>query len=146
MLKEITKKLTMKKTFFTTQLESFFDTISQEYQDLLHAKELEISLLKEKNAKLERDVENLVKIKHDLQAKLDAQRVKIQEKPSRPTSEATTHTPTATPERDAEVEELKAKIKKLQEYISRGASAYGEHLLNQKNEALIKEITEQIKR
>ncbi|HIP02056.1 MAG TPA: hypothetical protein EYG75_00905, partial [Campylobacterales bacterium] len=60
MLKEISKKLTMKKTFFVTQLESFFNTISQEYQEIISAKEVENSLLTEKLNKHELDIKNLV--------------------------------------------------------------------------------------
>ncbi len=147
MLEDVTKKLTMKKTFFTTQLESFFDAIGQEYQKLLHEKEVEISLLQEQNRKLSRDVENLVKIKHDLQTKLQLQREEIGrlEKELEAAMKSQVQTPLSTNDTE-EVKALKAKIKKLQEYIARGASAYGEHLMNQKSEAIVKEISEKIKK
>ncbi|OQX72508.1 MAG: hypothetical protein B6D59_08275 [Campylobacteraceae bacterium 4484_4] len=145
MLKDITKKLSMKKTFFTTQLESFFDAISQEYQNLLHEKEVENSLLKEQNRKYARDIENLVKIKHDLQTKLQMQREEIAR--LKKELETKEQSRISAPKSDSEeVAALKEKIKKLQEYISRGASAYGEHLMNQKSEEIVKEISEKIKK
>jgi tricorn protease-like protein len=86
MLKEISKKLTMKKTFFVTQLESFFNTITQEYQEIIGEKEIEISILQEKLNKQEKDIQNLVEIKGKLQKieEIDKKRIdSLQEEVSR---------------------------------------------------------------
>lgn len=162
MLKEISKKLTMKKTFFVTQLESFFNTISQEYQEIINAKEVENSILQEKINKLEQDVKNLVDIKNKLQKaeEIDKKRIEsLQEEVSRLrlSSDNTYNQNLANENRElkkrveskddsAELHELRAKVKQLQDFISKGATAYNDNLANQSSEKLIQEISESLKK
>ncbi len=162
MLKEISKKLTMKKTFFVTQLESFFNTISQEYQEIINAKEVENSLLQEKLSKHEIDVKNLVEIKNKLQKieEIDKKRIaSLQEEVSRlrQTSDNTYNQNLANENRElkkrvdskddsVELHELRAKVKQLQGFISKGATAYNDNLANQNSENLIREISKSLKK
>jgi len=162
MLKEISKKLTMKKTFFVTQLESFFNTITQEYQELINAKELENSILQEKLSKHELDIKNLVEIKYKLQKteEIDKKRIaSLQEEVNRLrlASDNTYNQNLADENRQlkkiveskddsAELNELKAKIKQLQGFISKGANAYNDNLANQSSEKLIQEISKSLKK
>ncbi|MCH9814493.1 MAG: hypothetical protein K0U47_11200 [Epsilonproteobacteria bacterium] len=162
MLKEISKKLTMKKTFFVTQLESFFNSIVQEYQEIINQKEIENSLLQEKIKKLEIDINNLVEIRNK-QAKtieIEAKRVtSLQEevKTLRQSSNSSYNKSLAQENRELkkqldseeeseELQELKAKIKQLQSFISKGATAYSENLANQNSEKLIQEINDSLKK
>jgi len=162
MLKEISKKLTMKKTFFVTQLESFFNTISQEYQEIINAKEVENSILMEKLKKQELDINNLIEIKNKLQKaeEIDKRRiVSLQEEVSRlrQSSDNTYNQNLANENRElkkrieskndsAELHELRAKVKQLQGFISKGANAYNDNLANQSSEKLIQEISESLKK
>ncbi len=162
MLKEISKKLTMKKTFFVTQLESFFNTISQEYQEIINAKEIENSILQEKINKQEQDVKNLVEIKNRLQKieEIDKKRIaSLQEEVSRLrlSSDNTYNQNLANENRElkkrvdskddsAELHELRAKVKQLQGFISKGATAYNDNLANQNSEKLIQEISKSLKK
>lgn len=162
MLKEISKKLTMKKTFFVTQLESFFNTISQEYQEIINAKELENSLLQEKLNKHELDIKNLVEIKNRLQKaeEIDKKRIlSLQEEVNRLrlTSDNTYNQNLANENRElkkrvelkddsAELHELRTKVKQLQGFISKGATAYNDNLVNQSSEKLIREISKSLKK
>jgi len=162
MLKEISKKLTMKKTFFVTQLESFFNTISQEYQEIISAKEVENSLLTEKLNKHELDIKNLVEIKNKLQKieEIDKKHIaSLQEEVGRLrlTSDNTYNQNLANENRElkkrvelkddsAELQELRAKVKQLQGFISKGATAYNDNLANQNSEKLIREISKSLKK
>jgi hypothetical protein len=162
MLKEISKKLTMKKTFFVTQLESFFNTITQEYQEVIKAKDVENSLSQEKLNKCEIDIENLVEIKNKLQksGELDKRQITtLQEEVTRlrQNSDNTYNQNLASENRELkkrveskddsqEVDQLKAKIKQLQGFISKGATAYNDNLANQSSEKLIREISESLKK
>ena len=162
MLKDISKKLTMKKTFFVTQLESFFNTISQEYQEVINAKDVENSLLIEKLNKHELDIKNLVEIKNRLQKieEIDKKHIaSLQEEVGRlrQTSDNTYNQNLANENRElkkrvdskddsAELTELRAKVKQLQDFISKGATAYNDNLANQSSEKLIREISKSLKK
>lgn len=162
MLKEISKKLTMKKTFFVTQLESFFNTITQEYQEIINAKEIENSLLQEKINKLELDVKNLVEIKNRQNKTIEIEQKRLESlqdevKNLRQSSDSSYNQNLARENRELkqqleskddseELAELKTKIKQLQGFISKGATAYNENLANQNSEKLIQEINESLKK
>ena len=162
MLKEISKKLTMKKTFFVTQLESFFNTITQEYQEVINAKDVENSLLIEKLNKHELDIKNLVEIKNRLQKieEIDKKRIaSLQEEVGRlrQSSDNTYNQNLLDENRElkkrvelkddsAELTELRAKVKQLQDFISKGATAYNDNLANQSSEKLIREISKSLKK
>jgi len=166
MLKEISKKLTMKKTFFTTQLDGFFNSITQEYQDAIHQIEVEKRVLQEKVIKLEQDVKNLVEIKnkYERSSSIDKRLIndykdnlantkqlsssaysqKLQQENQLLKDELEKLKKTQT--QPKEVEELKEKVKKLQGYLAKGVSAYNDNIITQKNEELIKEINESLKK
>jgi len=156
MIKEISKKLTMKKTFFVTQLESFFNTISQEYQELINAKEIENSILQEKVNKLELDVKNLVEIRRKLEKSeqiykkqiesMQAQTVTLRKSNSNIDQSIGLKNKIEAKDDTQELEKLKAKIKQLQGFISKGATAYSDNLANQKSEELIQEISQSLKK
>ncbi len=166
MLKEISKKLTMKKTFFTTQLEGFFNSITQEYQTIIHELEVEKRVLAEKITKLEKDVDNLVEIKKKYEKSDQIDKRRIKELQSSLASSKNVHSGAYTenlqqeneslkkalkdlkeaPRDDEETDALKAKIKQLQSYISKGASAYNDSLMSEKKEEIIKEISESLKK
>ena len=147
MLKEISKKLTMKKTFFITQLEGFFNAISHEYQEIIHQKELENSILEEKIAKCEKDIKNLVSIKEDLILKISEQDEYIKNLEKRVNqSQNENKGENFNLEHFQEVEKLKEQIQKLQNIISKGAKSYKDTLHNQNKEALIEEITKTLKK
>ncbi len=162
MVKEISKKLTMKKTFFVTQLESFFGTISQEYQEIVNQKEIENSILQEKLNKLELDVKNLVEIKKSLNKSAEIEKKRLESLQAeveklRQSSNNSYNQNLANENRElkkqleskddsSELFELKAKIKQLQSFISKGATAYGDNLANQKSEQLIQEISQSLKK
>ena len=166
MLKEISKKLTMKKTFFTTQLEGFFNSITQEYQDAIHEIEVEKRVLQEKVIKLEKDVQNLVEIKNKYERTSDidkrvindykdnlansrelsssAYSQKLQKENEILKSELEELKKTKSDPK--ETQELQDKVKELQGYLAKGVSAYNDNIITQKNEELIKEINESLKK
>ncbi len=162
MLKEISKKLTMKKTFFVTQLESFFNTITQEYQEVINTKEIENSILQEKNNKLEQDVKNLVQIKNSLTKKLEIEQKRVQSLQNevekiRQYSDNSYNQNLLEENRElkkrvdskdesTQLQELKTKVKQLQSFISKGANAYNDNLANQNSEKLIQEISRSLKK
>lgn len=162
MLKEISKKLTMKKTFFVTQLESFFNTITQEYQEIINQKEIENSILQEKLSKLEHDVKNLVEIKNNLTKKLEHEEKRVEKLQEevitlRESSSNEYNQNLAQENRELrqrlesgsdseELLALKERVKQLQTFISKGANVYNSNLANQKSEALIQEISESLKK
>jgi len=155
---ELSKKLSMKKTFFVTQLESFFNTISSEFQEKLNSLEVENKLLKEQNEKLSYDVKNLVEIKHKLLNDIEEKNKEIEHLDF----ELKKLNETTNDERNIElirennrlkkesnslieeIENLKSKINNLQTFLQKGANAYNDTLLNQKKEEVIKEITKNI--
>ncbi len=165
MLKDISKKLTMKKTFFVTQLEGFFNAISHEYQELIHQKEIENAALQEKMTELEKDVKNLVEIKNrllkevsiekehvntlqnelktlqnnnksDFQHKLIVENQELKKK---------IDTKEQNESQAATIKSLQEQIKKLQQIISKGSS-YKNTLQDQNQEALIEEISKSLKK
>ncbi len=158
MIKEISKKLTMKKSFFVTQLEGFFNAISQEYQDLIHQKEVENSLLEEKIQKLEKDISNLARIREHLQEQLrekeayiqklendlvrdqDAQYKKLLEE------NRTLKAELSRQNESQEVQALKQQIEKLQKVIASAGKSYHDTLTQQSKEALIEEISKSLKK
>jgi hypothetical protein len=162
MTSEIAKKLSMKKTFFTTQLDSLFNTISHEYQDVINKKDIEISLQKEKIDKLELDIKNLVDIKNNFLKNKDIEDKRLQSLQSeiekhRSSSDNSYNQNLALENRELkkrlsqggdsdEIKELKDKIIKLQGFITKGASAYSDNLSNQNSEQLIREISQSLKK
>ena len=157
MLKDISKKLTMKKSFFVTQLEGFFNAISQEYQEIIHQKEVENSLLEEKIQKLENDVQNLVAIRHKLQKELDKKEDYIKSLENNALESKDAHYKKLLEENialkeklhqnsDQEVNDLKNQIEKLQKIIAAGTNSYQDTLSSQNKEDLIAEISKNLKR
>jgi len=162
MIREISKKLTMKKTFFVTQLETFFNAISQEYQELLNEKELENSILSEKLNKCETDIQNLVEIKNKLLKAEELSKKQIsslQEEVTRlrQSSDNTYNQNLASENRELkqrleskgdsqELHQLRGKVKQLQGFISKGANAYNDNLANHNSEQLIKDISDSLKK
>jgi hypothetical protein len=166
MLKEISKKLTMKKTFFTTQLEGFFNSITQEYQDAIHEIELEKRVLQERVIKLEKDVQNLVEIKNKYEKTTDIDKRLINDYKDNLASSRELNSSAYSQKLQKENEILKAeleklkntqsdpkdmkeledKVKKLQGYLAKGVSAYNDNIITQKNEEIIKEINESLKK
>ncbi len=169
MLKEISKKLALKKTFFSTQLDGFFNAITQEYQELIYQKDLENSQLITKCEKLEQDVQNLVNIKNDLIKELEIEKkltaslqnelhllrensnaglnndlILENEKLKQEIQDLKAKTQTIVENED--VQKLKQRIKHLQEFIAKGGAAYGESIISQKSEKIIKEISEELKK
>jgi DNA repair exonuclease SbcCD ATPase subunit len=166
MIKEISKKLTMKKTFFTTQLDGFFNSITQEYQDAIHQIEVEKRVLQEQVIKLEQDVKNLVQIKNEyektsnidkrlisdykdniantkqLSSSAYSQKLKKENELLRDELEKLKQNQSD----PKELEELQDKVKKLQGYLAKGVSAYNDNIITQKNEQLIKDINESLKK
>jgi len=155
---ELAKKLSMKKTFFVTQLESFFSSITSEFQEKLNSLEVENKLLKEQNEKLNYDVKNLVDIKNKLLKEIEETN---SEKKSLEDEVITLKT-LSNDERNLEllrennklkketitlveeIEALKQKINNLQTFLQKGAGAYNQSILEQKKEEVIKEITKNI--
>jgi len=166
MLKDISKKLTMKKTFFTTQLEGFFNSITQEYNNHIHELEVEKRIIEEKTSKLEKDVENLVAIKKEYEksSKIDKRRIKeLQDSLARSRNVGSNaYTQTLQNENAAykeelktlksdyhdskEVQELQEKVQKLQGFLNKGANAYQDNIMSEKKENIIKEISESLKK
>ncbi len=161
MLKDISKKLTMKKSFFVTQLEGFFNAITQEYQELIHQKEVENSLLEEKIRKLEKDVENLVKIRHELnetvtslkaqcahlEERIETQRTQSDDERYRNLLEENRklRTKLKTYE-ESDIKTLKAQVEKLKKALQKGAGTYQENLASQQTEAMIEAISKTLKK
>jgi len=161
MLKDISKKLTMKKSFFVTQLEGFFNAITQEYQELIHQKEVENSLLEEKVQKLQKDIDNLVAIRKELTQALHEQKEQTEKlaetlhEQQALSSDALTKKlleenralKEALQNRESdETEKLRAQLKKLQTIIAKGGDSYRDTLDTQNKEALIEEINKSLKR
>jgi len=152
MLKEISQKLTMKKSFFTTQLEGFFNSITQEYQEAIHKIELEKRALEERVADLEKDVKNLVEIKkaYENELKLDKTLLNDYKRTIKTTENLNSETYAKKLENEnlllkeelkklkmnensnEEVESLKDQIKKLQANLAKGISAYNDNINRQK--------------
>jgi len=155
---ELAKKLSMKKTFFVTQLESFFSSITSEFQEKLNSLEVENKLLKEQNEKLNYDVKNLVDIKNKLLKEIE----EINSEKKSLEDEVITLKTLSNDERNLEllrennklkketttlveeIEALKQKINNLQTFLQKGAGAYNQSILEQKKEEVIKEITKNI--
>jgi len=162
MLKDVSKKLTMKKTFFTTQLEGFFNSITQEYHDIIHELEVEKRVLEEKVTKFEKDVNNLVEIKKGFEksSEIDKRRLRelqeslisskdMQSSAYVETLQKENETLKAqlnTPQDSEEVILLKEKVQKLQSYISKGANAYSDNIMSEQKESIIKEISDSLKK
>ncbi len=165
MLKDISKKLTMKKTFFITQLEGFFNAISQEYQEIIHQKEIENTTLKEKLTKQEKDINNLVNIKNTLSLEIEESKKTIQSLQNQidnlknssqsdlqhklivenQTLKQKLEKATQTNPDMKQIQDLQNQIKKLQQIIAKGAS-YNPTLQSQDKEALIEEISKNLKK
>ncbi len=165
MLKDISKKLTMKKTFFITQLEGFFNAISQEYQEIIHQKEIENTTLKEKLTKQEKDINNLVNIKNTLSLEIEESKKTIQSLQNQidnlknssqsdlqhklivenQTLKQKLEKATQTNPDMKQIQDLQNQIKKLQQIIAKGAS-YNPTLQSQDKEALIEEISKSLKK
>ncbi len=167
MLNEIAKKLALKKTFFMTQLDSFFNALQNEYQELIHKQDLELSLLKEKLQKYQKDIENLVKIRDNLSkqltelraensrlklllskkenGRLDDTLVKENSKLARKV-ESLEYELERLSKENRMLLEIKDKILNLQSNISKGAESYTQNMLQKKNEDIIKEIKEYLKK
>ncbi len=167
MLNEIAKKLALKKTFFMTQLDSFFNALQNEYQELIHKQDLELSLLKEKLQKYQKDIENLVKIRDNLSkqltelraensrlklllskkenGRLDDALVKENSKLARKV-ESLEYELERLSKENRMLLEIKDKILNLQSNISKGAESYTQNMLQKKNEDIIKEIKESLKK
>jgi chromosome segregation ATPase len=159
MLKDISKKLTMKKSFFVTQLEGFFNAISQEYQELIHQKEVENSLLEERIQKLENDVKNLVKIREELSQQLKEREnyiAKLERENTTASSSSDHHYKKLLEENrklkeqlrtteGEEVKRLKNELEKLRTLLAKGQNAYQDTLSEQHKEALIEEISKSLK-
>ncbi len=166
MLQDISKKLTMKKTFFTTQLEGFFNSITQEYTNHISELEIEKRLVEEKVSKLEKDVENLViiKKKYEKSSEIDKRRIKeLQESlASSRNIGSNAYTETLQNENAAfkkeleslktnhhdspEMQELQNRVQKLQGVITKGSNPYTDNLMAEKKEDIIKEISESLKK
>ncbi len=162
MTSEIAKKLSMKKTFFTTQLDSLFNSLSTEYQNIINKKDIEISLLKEKIEKQEKDIKNLVAIKNNFIKNSDIENKRLQSLQEevntlRNSSNNEYNKNLANENRDLkkrleinddsdEIKMLKEKIIKLQSYITKGANAYSSSLSDQNSQKLIQEITQSLKK
>jgi len=165
-LQDISKKLTMKKTFFTTQLEGFFNSITQEYNNLIHELEVEKRLIEEKASKLEKDVENLVEIKKNYEKSSQIDKRRIQElqetlaKSRNIGSSAYTETlqnENATLKKELEslksnhhdsqeVQQLQENVDRLKGFLAKGANPYQDNLMSEKKEDIIKEISESLKK
>ena len=166
MLKDISKKLTMKKTFFTTQLEGFFNSITQEYTNHIHELEVEKRLIEEKYIKLEKDVENLITIKKEYEKSTQIDKRRIKELQESLASSihvgSSAYTETLQNENVAlkkeletlksdhhdsqELQELQNKVDKLQGVIAKGSNPYTDNLIAEQKEDIIKEISESLKK
>jgi predicted RNase H-like nuclease (RuvC/YqgF family) len=152
----------MKKTFFVTQLESFFNSITQEYQEIINSKDVEISIMQEKLNKQEIDIKNLVEIKNSLQKSEDIYKKQIKSLQDevtklRQSSDNSYNQNLENENRElkkqirskdnsTEIQSLKQKIKQLQNIIAKGATAYNDNLANQNSEKLIQEISQSLKK
>jgi len=159
-MEDLTKKLSMKKTFFVTQLESFFSSITTEFTQKLSSYEVENRVLKQENEKLSYDVENLVKIKDSLTNQLEEKILETKElkKELIYVKEVSTdeqnlelirennRLKTTISTQQSELDSLNQKIKTLQNFASKGANPYNQSILEKKNEEIVKEITENLKK
>ena len=159
-MENLTKKLSMKKTFFVTQLESFFSTITSEYNQKLSSYEIENKVLKQENEKLKYDVDNLIKIKNNLTYNAQEQDVTIQDLKNELVyiKEVSTNEQNLElirennklkkllAEKEDEVKESKDKLKSLQNFASKSSNPYNQSILNKKNEEIVKEITESLRK
>jgi len=159
-MSDITKKLSMKKTFFVTQLESFFASITNEFNQTINDIEVENKLLKQENDKLKYDVENLVKIKENLTKELEEMSFKAKnlEKELVYVKEVNTDEQNlelirennklkkSLEQKDEEIESLKTKIKTLQTIAQKGSNPYNQSIIDKKNEEIVKEITQNLRK
>ena len=150
----------MKKTFFVTQLESFFSSITTEFTQKLNSYEVENKILKQENEKLSYDVKNLVKIKEKLSSQLEEKisELKVLEKELIYVKEISTDEQNLELIREnnklkstistqkEELDSLNQKLKNLQSFASKGANPYNQTILDKKNEEIVKEITESLKK
>ncbi len=167
MLNEIAKKIALKKTFFMTQLDSFFNMVQNEYQEIIHKQDLELSLLKEKMQKYKQDIENLVKIRDKLSKQITELRAEnsrlklllsrkdtkeINDNLARENSELLKKVESLEYELERLAKEnrmlmeIKDKILNLQSSISKGADSYSQNILQKKSEEIVKEIKEALKK
>ncbi len=167
MLNEIAKKLALKKTFFMTQLDSFFNALQNEYQEIIHKQDLELSLLKEKVQKYSKDIENLVKIRDNLskqitQLKAENSRLKLllSKKENGKVDDSLIKENSELSKKVESLEyelerlskenrmllEIKDKILDIQSNIAKGTDSYSQNLLRKKSEDIIKEIKETLKK
>ena len=159
-MEDLTKKLSMKKTFFVTQLESFFSSITTEFTQKLSSYEVENRVLKQENEKLSYDVENLVKIKEKLTLELEEKSSEIDELKRELTfvKEVSTdeqnlelirennRLKSTVSSQKKELETLNQKLKNIQNFASKGANPYNQSILDKKNEEIVKEITQNLKK
>ena len=166
MLKDISKKLTMKKTFFTTQLEGFFNSITQEYNNLIHELEVEKRLIEEKASTLEKDVENIVNIKKEYEksSQIDKRRIQELQETLAKSRDIGSNAYTQTLQNEnttlkkelaalksnhhdsKEVAQLQENVERLKGFLAKGSNPYQDNLLSEKKEDIIKEISESLKK
>ncbi len=164
MLNDISKKIALKKTFFITQLDTLLNTVQNEYQEIIHKQEMELSLLRDKNEKYKKDIQNLVEIRNNLakentKLKAENSRLKIllSKKDSKEITdkvlleeneklvkkiEALERELKKLSQENKSLNQMKEKILSLQAAVQKGSNAYNQNLAQQKNEDLIKEIKE----
>ena len=159
-MENLTKKLSMKKTFFVTQLESFFSSMTSEFTQKLSSYEIENRVLKQENEKLKYDVENLVKIKNNLTYNMEEQNTTLKELKSELAYVKEVSTNDQNLElirqnnrlkktldaKEDELKELKEKLKNFQNFASKGTNPYNQSILNKKNEEIVKEITQSLRK
>jgi len=157
-MKELIKKLSLKKAFFATQLESFFNSMVLEFQEKCNSLQTQNKLLEEKNKKLEYDVKNLEKIKKDLLALLEEEEKKnklltqeLQKVKKSNLDEEKIFLSQENEKLKSKIADLNSEIKKIEEkffkmqaVLKKGTNAYKENLLEKKTEELLKEITKNI--
>ncbi len=159
-MEDLTKKLSMKKTFFVTQLESFFSSMSTEFTQKLSSYEIENRVLKQENIKLSYDVENLVKIKNKLSSDIEKKDLKIKklqeellyvkeistDQRNLELIRENNKLKSSVSSYEKEIENLNQKLKTMQNFASKGANAYSQSILNKKNEEIVREITQSLKK
>ncbi len=163
MLNDISKKIALKKTFFITQLDTLLNTVQNEYQELIHQQELELSLLRDKNEKYKKDIQNLVEIRNKLSkenTKLKAENSRLKILLSKKDSNDFTdkllqengkllkkieslekELKKLTQENES-LSQIKDKISNLQSVVQKGSNSYNQALIRQRSEEIIKEIKE----
>ncbi len=159
-MEDLTKKLSMKKTFFVTQLESFFSSITTEFTQKLSSYEVENRVLKQENKKLSYDVQNLVKIKESLSKQVEKKTSELKElekeliyvkevssdEQNLELIRENNKLKTTLSTQKEELDSLNQKIKTLQNFASKGANPYNQSILNKKNEDIVREITQNLKK